>query len=52
MLFTSILARQVPFKLGFKTDDDELNAGFGANELSGFPSGTIGFSLVYTQKSC
>ncbi len=57
-LFFLILARQIPFKITFKTDEDEItNSGtptsdFKVNELSGTPTGTFGFLLNYEQKAC
>ena len=51
-----IVARQVPFRITFKTDGDEANVGAATatntNELGGIPSGAIGFSLKYVQNSC
>ena len=49
-----VSARQVPFRVIFKTDGDEATGAAAAitNELTGFPQGTIGFSLKYTQGSC
>jgi hypothetical protein len=48
-------ARQVPFRLSFFTDGDEQNAiaaNAFANELALAPTGSIGFSLKYTQSVC
>jgi hypothetical protein len=48
-------ARLVPFRIIFKTNQDEsLIAAMPAqmSELSVFPSGTIGFSLKFTQGNC
>ena len=59
--FWSISARQVPFRVVFKTNSDEVTvhtapAAVAAealtSELVGFPTGTIGFSLKYVQGTC
>jgi hypothetical protein len=51
-----VSARQVPFRLSFFTDGDEQNAiaaiNTFANELAVAPTGSIGFSLRYTQSIC
>jgi len=49
------LARQLPFRMTFKTDADEItgtvtSTNTNENELNGAPLGTIGFSLNYLQK--
>jgi hypothetical protein len=51
----TLSARLVPFRIIFKTNQDEsLIAAIPAqmSELSVFPSGTIGFSLKFTQGNC
>lgn len=50
----SVCTRQEPFYVWFHTDDDELTNFAGGdpmtNELVGFPPGTQGFHLKYTQR--
>ena len=51
------LARQVPFRITFKTDADEASGTgdetmSGTNDLAKDPRGTIGFSLKYVQQTC
>ena len=57
----SFPARQVPFRVIFKTNADEATVTIAAtsvvadaqtSELVGFPSGSIGFSLKYVQSTC
>ena len=49
-------ARQLPFRITFKTDADEATVGTQAtgttNELAVNPRGSIGFSLRYVQQTC
>ena len=53
----SVTARQVPFRITFKTDADEATVGADQDktatlELAKNPRGTIGFSLKYVQQTC
>jgi hypothetical protein len=48
-------ARQVPFRVLFKTSIDEATADAAdasIGELAQIPSGTLGFSLKYVQGTC
>jgi hypothetical protein len=49
-------ARQIPFRISFKTDADEATAGdiasSNTNEAAADPRGTIGFSLRYVEQTC
>jgi len=47
-------ARQIPFRISFKTDADEATVGATANtnEAAVDPRGTIGFSLRYVEQTC
>jgi hypothetical protein len=49
-------ARQIPFRISFKTDADEATVGTIAtsdtNEAAVDPRGTIGFSLRYVEQTC
>ncbi|XP_040565685.1 uncharacterized protein [Lepeophtheirus salmonis] len=51
---TTICTEDTPFRISFKTDDDENTLGKtqSTNEVKGTPSGTVGFSLSYFQRDC
>jgi hypothetical protein len=56
-LFYIILAGKRPFRITFKTDQNEVIPTGGAattinDEATGFPQGIIGFSLDYRQVRC
>ena len=51
------LAQQIPFRVTFKTDADEmtetvLDTMADMNEQNEIPAGIIGFSLSYAQAAC
>ena len=52
----SLSASQIPFRITFKTDADEITAGAPADattsEVMIVPRGSTGFALKYTQTAC
>ena len=50
-----VLAGRLPFRMLFKTDDNEVTAagtGAIADETSGVPAGIVGFSLDFWMVPC